>query len=279
MTELLTGVFEMDNATYHAHDSLSSTGMKLLLDSPEKFAHKTKNPEHKDAFDFGTAWHAIWLQDPNVDLHVVDAADWRGKDAREARELARVNKQTPILKKDYDQIMTMMEVIQRHPLASNLTRQPGDEIERSFFWVDPRTGVQLRVRADLLRLRTGSARSLIVDGKTTMTARPERFARSAMDYGYHIQAALYVRAIKELGLDDDPLFLLLVQEKEAPYSVVVGQFAPDDLKIGDFLVDKAIDLYKHCKDTNSWPGYCATEPIMFELPGWYRRDFEGVVTV
>ena len=63
------GIYELDEATYHADRnlaptlgrSLSSSGAKALLDCPARFAYQREHPVVKDAFDFGHVAHARLL--------------------------------------------------------------------------------------------------------------------------------------------------------------------------------------------------------------------------
>ena len=53
-------------------------------------------------------------------LAVIDAPDWRGKDAREQREKARENGETALLAGDYDQVRAMADVVSSHTTAMRL---------------------------------------------------------------------------------------------------------------------------------------------------------------
>ena len=55
----MTIITDMPEEEYHRRPELSSTGARLLLESPAKFAYAQTHPQpHKQAFDVGHAVHA-----------------------------------------------------------------------------------------------------------------------------------------------------------------------------------------------------------------------------
>src|SRR5690606_33998548 len=83
-------VLDMPESEYHAHPSLSSTGAKLLLDSPAAFdwVIRQGHREEKAAFDTGSAVHAEVLG-VGYGVEELDFDSWRSKAAREAQDEAR----------------------------------------------------------------------------------------------------------------------------------------------------------------------------------------------
>ncbi len=64
-------VHDMPEEEYHRRPELSSTGARLLLDSPAKYAYAQTHPQpHKQAFDVGHAVHArvLGVGSPAVDV-------------------------------------------------------------------------------------------------------------------------------------------------------------------------------------------------------------------
>lgn len=264
---------------YHRHPSLSSTGARRLMppSCPALFKWEQDHPVDKWEFDLGRAAHKIVLGDDlGEDIKIVDAPDWRTKAAREARDDARCNKITPVLRKEYDQVLEMARVIGQHPLASRLLDPEGGKPEQSLFWVDEQTGVPCRCRIDWLRSQR-RGRMIIVDYKTADSAERSKFARSAMNFGYHQQHAWYVDGVAAVGLDPDPAFLFIVQEREAPYLVNVIELEPEDVEIGRHLNRQALEIYADCIRTGRWPSYSENAVDHAPLPGYYRNQFEDVI--
>ncbi|NKU63862.1 recE [Rhodococcus hoagii] len=260
------GVYdEIPDHVYHSDKgSLSSSGARTLLNkTPAKFRHDQDNPrESTDYFDLGHAAHALVLG-YGAPIAEIEAKDWRTKKAQEARDEARAEGKTPLLTADVQRVHAMAAKLREHPLADVLFSEGVPE--RSMYWRDPETDVWLRSRPDWLPDRPG--RLLVTDYKTASTADPRKFEKSALDYGYHQQHAWYVDGITALGVDEDPAFLFVVQEKEPPYLVSVCQLDEDAVELGRRRNREAIDLYAQCLETNTWPGF-GYEVHQISLPTW-----------
>lgn len=261
--------YDLPEADYHAHDSLSASGAKKLLppSCPAKFKASLGKEVHSDTFDFGKAVHRKVLG-RGPEIVVVEAASWQGKAAREQRFAAWDEGEVPILVADLAVAEACANSVLSHPIAAALFAAPG-EPEVSALWTDPATGVQRRARFDFLPEKVEGRRLIVPDLKTARSAEPREFGKAvAADYGYLQQAAWYVDAIKALGIDDDPAFLFVAVEKVDPYVVTVCQLDAEAMHIGQALNRRAIATYAECKTADHWPGY--TEEIAtVSLPGWF----------
>lgn len=264
---------------YLRHPALSSSGARKLMppSCPALFKWEKDHPVESDAFDVGRAAHRIVLGDDLGDeIKIIDAPDYRTKAAKEQRDEARAQDITPVLRKQYERLEEMADVIRRHPLAARLLDPEGGKPEQSLFWTDEETGVPCRCRIDWLRTQR-RGRLIIVDYKTADSAERSKFARSAMNYGYHQQHAWYVDGVKAKGLDPDPGFVFIVQEKDPPYLVNVIELDPEDVEIGRHLNRQAIEVYAECVRTGHWPSYSENAVDHAPFPGYYRNQFEDVL--
>lgn len=249
------GIFEdVEEASYHADPALSQSGAKLLLVSPAKYRWRMDNPEHRDAFDYGHAAHAKILG-VGADVVTVHADDWRSKAAQEAKRKAHEAGKTPLLAKDVARIDAMALAIEAHPTAAAILHSAGRP-ELSMWWTEHTTDgteVPARGRVDYATT-TAAGDPVIVDLKTTVDASPAGFTKTVTNLGYDLQAAAYRRGWEALT-GQRPAFVLIAQEKEAPY--LVGVYTLDwtyDAR-GDDHWQQAIDLYARCAATDTWPGY------------------------
>jgi hypothetical protein len=267
------GVYDMPSADYHSqHDWLSVSGAKKLLkpSCPAKFKAAQGVEEHKPHFDLGKAAHTRVLGDGD-EVVVVDALDWRSKDAREQRDAAHAVGQVPILIADNAVIDAMAASLEAHPIAPLLFAAGKAEV--SLFWTDADTGVQCRSRVDWLPTAVKGKRLIVPDLKTAVSSEPGEFSRAAARYLYAMQDSGYSQGIQALGIDPDPAFLFVVIEKEAPYLVTVCQLSADDKRLGAALNDKARRIYRECVETDTWPGY--SDGIAdISLPPWHFNDYE-----
>ena len=260
---------------YHADPveggSLSSTGARRLLHCPAKFHYERQHPRPpKREFDLGHAAHHLVLGvGPRLEL--IDALDYKTKDAREQRDAAYAAGAVPLLPDQWDQVHEMAEVLRAHRTASALL-SGALHFELTLVWQDRLTGVMCRARLDCLT-RAANGRTLIVDYKTARSSEPSAIDRAMHEFGYHQQFDFYIGGVMELGIAQDPLPLLIVQEKEPPYVVTVVQVSRSALDVADVKNRAALELYAECTRTGHWPGY-AEDVVMATLPPWAERQFQ-----
>ena len=268
---------DLSEADYRAHhDWLSVSGAKKLLppSCPAKFRATQGIEEHRPQFDIGKAFHAAVLGD-GPEVLVVDALDWRGKEAREARIAAYERGVVPLLATDAAVVEAMAAAISAHDVAPHLF--VGGTSEVSAFWVDESTGVQCKARFDYLPERQEGRRLIVPDIKSAVSADPGEFSRAAARYGYVMQQIHYSSALQHLGIDPDPAFLFVVVEKDPPYLVNVGQFVEsEDIKATAAALDKALRIYRDCLATDTWPGWSGVTSL--SLPTWHLYDLEGIAS-
>jgi len=257
------GRYKISSEEYHldpcVEPSLSRSVIHdLLYRSPAHawFNHPRLNPEFKPEvdikFDLGTAAHALLLE--GVDNAVViDTDDWRTKAAKEAREEARANGKTPLLRYQYDSALEIIDAAQNQIMKckeieiTNL-RQEGKS-ELSYFWKED--DVWLKVRPDWI----SKDHKIMLDYKTTgNSANPENIARMIVNSGYDIQAALYTRGVKAIE-GTDSKFVFVFQEIQKPYLCSFVGLPPDFMEMGKSKVEYGIFLWHQCLSKNEWPGY------------------------
>lgn len=282
------GVLNLTAAEYHAPSdtprALSFSGAKLLLppSCPAKFHHSMTSPrKHNAIYDFGHVAHALVLG-AGERIEVIDADDWRLKATQEKRKQAYADGLTPILADDYMRAREMAGAVNSHPIAGELFRRGTGQAEQSLFWIDQETGVHRRAMVDWLPdpvtgCRTDTGGLILPDLKTTDSAEPSNLAKSIYQYCYHMQGAYYLDGMIALGLspDGEPAFVLVFVEKAPPHLVAIVQMTPEALQWGRVLNRKAIDIYRRCCETDTWPGYPDTDKVLsISLPGWAERQYE-----
>lgn len=265
-------VLGLSDTAYHADTSaLSATGAKRLLDCPARFLWERDHPRpYTPAFELGHAAHTLTLG-TGAGMHVVQADSWRSKAARTERDEALAAGLTPLLEGEYEQVQAMREALAVHPIAGPLFDRTDRVTEASLYWTDSATGVACRARPDWW----SHDRSLVVDLKTTSrSAAPGEFGRLAAQFGYHLQAAWYLEAVRAVT-EVEASFVHVVQETVPPYLVAVVQLDAEALHVGAEQADRARRLYAHCQATGQWPGYPPTvHPA--HLPGWYLAQHDAL---
>jgi hypothetical protein len=242
---------------------LSSTDIRRLLRSPAHY----KNPTIQDspALQFGSLVHEFVLLP-----HIAEAryrpkanVDGRTKEGKAVRDWeASLSAQQGvkfITESDYNAAVSIAASVRAHMGASSLIA--GGVAETAGI-VSDFLGVNCRIKPDY---RTDS---YIVDLKTCVDGRPDPFVRSVVNYGYQVQAALYVDVAEAIdGKKRD--FYWVAVEKDAPYAVAVYKASEEMLEHGRRLYQGAIKLYKDCAGVDMWPAYSEL-PLILNLPGWVK---------
>lgn len=271
MTKFEGIITDLDEATYHAYPALSSTGARLLLDSPARFNYRQTHPERaRKEFDVGTAVHAKVLGVGAAIAIITDdllASNGAAstKAAKEFIENARAEGLTPVKQDVADEIDAMSEAVLGHPTAKSLFEQDG-QAEASLFATDPETGVEIRARFDFLA-------PICVDLKTTAgEASKKGFEKSAANYGYDVQQEHYEDTLLQVVGNRRP-FLFVVVEKTAPYLVGVHQLDREFVEIGAKKAARARRIYAECMASGTWAGY-PEEVQLVSPPLYHAFDFQ-----
>jgi len=255
------GIYTMSAAEYHADPcvapSLSSSIARILVTQSPLHAwtaHPKLNPnyqsEEKEAFDIGSAAHALLLEGQDR-MVVVKANDWRTKAAQEARDAARAEGKHPVLEARYQDVQAMRDVAIRAIAECSdlggLTLADG-KAEQVIVWQDG--DIWCRARLDWI----ANDRSIILDYKSTEDATPGAFSRQIARMGYHIQDEFYSRGVREIP-SGSPTFIFLAQETTAPYACSFHACAPSLRAIAEQQVEYAIRKWSDCLRENRWPGH------------------------
>ena len=243
-----------------AHRYLSNSGMTSLLKSAAHYqAYLRSDRTPSKAQNLGTGTHLAILEGA---LHQVAAqpdADGRTKEGKEikARFAADNIGKVIVTQDEYSQIVGMANAVGAHPLAADLFSK--GRAETSFFWRDPETGTRLKGRADYLRPDYQE----IIDLKTTEDASGA-FNRSALNYGYFRQAALYCDGVDAV-FGFRPTFKLVAVEKTDPFAVAVFTLTDSALDYGRKEYKRALQIYYEAEKTGNWSGY-ASDVQLLDLP-------------
>lgn len=278
------GVYKLSSEEYHADPcpvaSLSRSTIKdLLFRSPAHAAynHPRLNLDYKeevaDKFDKGTAAHSLLLEGSD-NIEVIEADDWRTKEAKSLRDVARKAGKTPLLKHQYEETKVMvieaMRQIRGCPELGISSLDEDGEAELSYVWQEEKNW--LRVRPDWI----SSDKKLILDLKFTgVDANPSQLSRQVITMGYSIQAALYSRGVKALeGIV--PHFVFIFVETAEPYLCSFVGLTPSFMEMGIQQVEFGKHIWEECMNTGKWIGYpnkvCWLEPPPWALASWDGRS-------
>jgi len=245
------GIFaDISNEDYHASEGVSKSGLHTLLtQTPAHYKYAER--EDKQEFDFGTACHTAILEPDTFEARTMRGpADRRGNVWKDAQAEAVNSKRSLLTAPDYDAVMVIRDAIHADAWLNSIISHSAAQVERSCFWKDPEHGVQLRSRPDLYRPDL----AIMLDLKTTTSAAPSQFAKSVVDYGYHMQEAIYTAGHRMNGQPVEG-FVFLAVEKKKPFAYAVYELPPSIVSEGDAMWRKAMGVYAECERYGIWPGY------------------------
>lgn len=157
-----------------------------------------------------------------------------------------------------------VDAIERNPIAKELRMQVTSS-QKKIKWTDKETGLPMIAYLDM-----EAGNKFIIDLKKTGNADPEKFIRSAMDYGYHIQAAIYVDAANHRGAFPD--FFHLAVEDQAPYGICVMKSSKDFLALGLQEYRKLLQEFRYCMEQSTFNQSYEFRSMVgysqLDLPGW-----------
>ncbi|KQP50959.1 hypothetical protein ASG40_12820 [Methylobacterium sp. Leaf399] len=274
------GLYRMPAKVYHAdpapEPSLSSSIAKLFLThSPEhawaEHPRLGKAPDDEvdpsRVMEVGSAVHKLILGQ-GADLVIIDADDYRTKDAKAARAAAYAAGNAPILKPDIDKAEAMAGRFETRmaliPGCEGFAQAQAEVVAV----VRDRSGAWLRIMMDKVEIDDHGA--VIWDVKSgNVSAAPQGLGRRVEQMGMEVQAAFYVRALETLlpRLAGRVRFRWAFIENDVPHGLSVAEADAVGMGIGARKVDVAIQTWNGCLETKVWPGYPA-EIIRVEYPEW-----------
>lgn len=246
-----------------AYDKLSRTNwssLKHLGRSPAHYRHNQFNGRtDTTALRLGRAAHLAVLE---PERYRAECAVWDG--GRRAGNAWEAFKEAH---KGYD-ILTEDEHAQCLALAAavraNTNAAPylsGGRAEVTALWTDAVYGLDCKARLDF----EASVRAL-VDLKTTRDASPEGFAREALRFQLHVQAAFYCDGYEAATGQRLP-YVLVAVEKEPPHVVQVYRVPEAILALGRETYRELLGQLADCRRESRWPGYASGE-LELTLPRW-----------
>ena len=279
----MTEILELTAADYHADKvsdtpSLSASIASVLVTKSPAHArarHPRLNPDfarvEEQKFDVGNAAHCLFLEGLDR-AAVIDAPDWRTKSAKEEREEARAAGLIPLLTEQYAQVAAMVNAVHEQLNAHEADLFVAGKPEQTLVWDED--GVTCRARPDWLR----DDHTAICDLKTTSrSAHPRAYERALFNVGGDVQASFYLRGLQAVtGSLRWADFYWCVVETEPPYALSVIQPAADVLELGQRKVEYAIERWRECLRTDSWPAYSTVVEFAnapeWELQRWLARE-------
>lgn len=273
-----SGVYDLPMSAYRGQPadamSMASSDAVILTESTPahlQAAWADDSDDSKEA-DLGTLIHALILEPHRKDkmLAVIDAEDFKTKDARQKRDDARAAGLLPVLPKHLAQAEGAVAAVKRHPVAAQLLAE-GDA-ERSWFAKDKATGLYLKARPDFF-----TKGRVILDIKSVASAAPDFLQRRVYDGCWFMQAPWYCDVVERVDGRPAAGYAWIVVEQKPPHSVVIRKPTDTMLMHGHRLNQKAFATFAQCVKTGQWPSYSTSiEDLSLPTFALYRLEEEGL---
>ncbi len=229
--------------------SLSSSIAKVLINKSPKHAwlkHPLLNPNFEHEVPdrkmlIGSAAHEALLG-RGAGIQVIEADDYRKKDAQEQRDGALAAGIIPILRPDNFTVERMADAAREKLRRAGLWKE-FEGADKEVVIIREEDGTWYRSMLDALSFGT------IFDYKTTPSLSPDNISRLIASGGYEVQASFYQWMAEERD------FIWLFQEQEAPYECVLVQPDVRTLAIGMKKVARAKEIWNACMRHGEWPGF------------------------
>ena len=265
----------MTEQEYRTAPAISRSALWKIRESPEKFKWAMEHHEEPTpALIFGQVFHKLALEPLTFgeEFAVAPNVDRRTKEGKAAwaEFTSSADGKTVITQDVFDKASDMVCALYRAPYVKKLLN---GQHEVPMFWTDEMTGEACKCRHDCIAEVGGN--DIIVDLKTTADASTDAFMRSAISYGYDLQAAMYSDGY-EKNTGKKPLFVFIAIEKDPPYSVNILQADELFLKRGYDVFRELIGIYHSCKESGNYFGYLGEYNVInnLGLPAYLAKEIE-----
>jgi hypothetical protein len=198
----------------------------------------------------GTGAHAILFGTPYRVWHARRAGkEWEKFEAEHPGE-------TILNQSEYEKSLEMANAIRSHETANRLLFTD-TVLEQRIDW--EWQGRAFRSTPD------AAGRTKCVDLKCLRSAEPEKVKWQSRNMGYHVQAAVYRRALNSTGRHNIKDNYLVVVENKAPYPVTVLRFTETALESGERTAANWLEQVLACEASGKYPGYVQSI-VDLELP-------------
>lgn len=181
--------------------------------------------------------------------------NWAATVCKEWREKVEAEGRICIKQDMYLAASDAANALDKHPIASEISKESRKQVWAKVLWKDEETGVEVPIKAliDLLPYSGSKFGDTIFDLKTTAHADYRSWVRHVFQYGLHYQAAMYIDIINASG-KSYVHFGHIIQESSAPYETCVRLLGHEFIALGRMLYRNDLKRYCRCLKTGVFPG-------------------------
>lgn len=262
---------------------LSYSSMKHFQQSPAHFIeYLTGEKVVKPAYTLGNYVDCMLFDgEEEVKKRFIVKPKFSGKGSVAEKEKweAENEKKTWITEEDEEKGKLMVKALKANPLSKRIIDHTSVTQEK-LIWTDKATGFPIIQYTDGRGEfeDDGKKRPFIWDLKTTVDASHDKFSRDAYNYGYHLQAGIYLEGYMRKDYSF-PEFYHVVVEKSAPFGVNVFLASSDFITLGKQQCRHILDEIAYCikedKFNESYE-FRASNGLynMLDLPGYAKAKLD-----
>ena len=260
---------------YLATEALSASQLKTFLRSPAHYkAGLETTRKDTPALRFGRLFHSYLLEPDTITLAVAPTVDRRTKDGKAAyAAFCAENTASEVVTLDEAEALNgMSRTVWDHPAAAELLGSER-ETELSVFWDEPVDSEFTKSLSCKARIDALTQDGWVADLKTAEDSSPAGFARACKRYGYAVQAAWYLHAARQTGIEPKG-FVFVAVEKTSPWAVGVYQISKIDIEAAEDRIWSALPELVRCQESGIYPAY-SNEMMTLQLSignGWDSGD-------
>ena len=256
-------------------DRLNWSALKTIAESPAHFVSSlTDEREETDAMTIGSALHCLALEPfrfaERFAVWPSSAGQRRGREWEAFRESTSASGQQVLRESDLMDARRVADAVREHrSVRQLLTTDATPVVEQRIHWTETDAEGTVWHFAGTPDCVIGG---LLIDLKTTVSAKPSRFGTQAASLCYHGQLAHYGAGIEALTGASVRGSYLIAAEKKAPFDVAVFEVLPDDLRLGLSARAEMLSTLARCQAADEWPGR-VPDIAPLRLPAWaYASD-------
>lgn len=245
-------------SAYLMSEGIGSSTLKSMLQSPKDFLYtQSQKSKETTATALGTLIHTYLLEPHKFDAeYILQPEDWGslsknpGKSKWDAlKAQAKEENKKPIKFSEGEYLVRLMKEAKKHTVFQDMIANSKKEV--SFYGsVD---GVDLKSREDIWMTDKGE----VWDIKTFSSDEldEESLARTIFKWGYHFSAAHHIAVMESCGIEVKSWGWAMVSTKTPAPHIILKRASKDFLRAGKQDFNRALSLYKMCKEENRWPGF------------------------
>lgn len=259
----------MPEAIYHQSPWWGSSTAKGIVKDPDASNKALIGITPTRLMMLGTVCHAA-MKTGRVRDHCVVIDDARTKEGRLAKQKAEEEGEPWLSASEFENASSMVASARANPWVQKWLRSADGEEEISLFGeVD---GVRAKCRFDW-SFGWSQGEVTAVDWKTTQNASPGEFARSILNFYYHVQEPFYRAVAKSCGVYVSRFYFVAIENKP-PFNVGIYSLSKTALDEGVAACRWAVHKIKENEQRGRWPGL-PTDPIELELPRYGYTFTDG----